>query len=78
MDNRPINIGNKPIEVKHSDLERTDESIYRSSCPVCKEGILLVGRDDDFKLSELDICVACGQYVIYTDIQTLREYEGRS
>ena len=70
------NVENKPIKVNHSDLVRFDsESIYRSICPVCDIGILLVGRDDDFKLSKNDICINCGQQYIYKDIEKLRKEE---
>ena len=76
MDNdRPKNINSDPIEVAHSDLERTGESVYRSVCPKCKEGVLLVYRTSDHKLSEFDRCVLCGQQFIYTDIQELRKME---
>lgn len=73
---RPINIDKEPIPIKHSSLKRTDDSIYRSVCPECKEGVLLVGRDlETFKLSEVDRCISCAQQFIYTDIQELRNFE---
>ena len=70
------NYENDPIKINHSELKRySDESAYKSDCPMCHVGILLVGRDDDFKLSENDICIACGQQFIYKDIEKLRKGE---
>lgn len=65
-----INFDNEPIFLKHSDLERaSDNSIYRSNCPVCKVGVLLVMRDQStLEISQIDRCVLCGQMIIYTDI----------
>ena len=63
-----ININRKTIKVKHSELKRADRnSIYRSRCPACKEGVLLVQRDqdDNFALLNVDRCILCGQRFIY-------------
>ena len=69
-----ININKDPIAVKHRDLEREGDSMYRSSCPVCKEGILIVGRDQKtFQLLEDDNCILCGQRFIYSDIGSLEK-----
>jgi hypothetical protein len=72
------NIHEEPITVAHADLERaTDESIFRSVCPVCKEGLLMVGRDQEtFKLVAEDNCILCGQKVVYSDIDNLRKKAG--
>lgn len=70
---------NEPVQdVKHSNLERSSpNSPYRSHCPVCEDGVLLVGRDlDTFELKELDICVCCGQHFRYTDIEEMRNTLG--
>ena len=58
------------IKIKLADLELSNESsVYRRKCPVCKDGILLVGREaGTFKLSPHDNCIACGQKFFYTDI----------
>jgi len=70
------NLNAKTIEVKHADLEEVSESQLRRECPVCKPGILLLRRDDTtFKLLAEDICISCGQKVVYTDIETLRDRE---
>ena len=63
------NISNVPIRVVHADLERFGDGAYKSKCPACKNGILLVARDasDDFKLVRLDICIHCAQQFYYTD-----------
>lgn len=65
---------NAPVkELRHADLRRSDESRYRSVCPACQEGFLLVGRDPKtLELLEFDLCVLCGQQVRYLDIETLR------
>jgi len=69
------NLYNNPISVKHAELERVgDNSIFRSVCPVCKEGMLMVRRDSKtFKLMPEDNCILCGQEVFYADIDELRE-----
>jgi predicted RNA-binding Zn-ribbon protein involved in translation (DUF1610 family) len=63
------NIREPEIEVRHSELERfSSESLFRSKCPKCHEGILPVGRDPKtLRLSRHDRCVVCGQAVRYTD-----------
>lgn len=66
------NLNKEPIFVRHADLERTstsDDSEYKSNCPVCKVGVLLVMRDQStLEIIQKDYCVLCGQHVIYTDI----------
>ena len=61
------------IEVKHSELERADSSPYRSMCPSCGMGRLLIYRDNDtgILLAE-DCCIYCGQRFYYLDIDNLR------
>lgn len=63
------NLKKLPIEVKHSDLERmSEESAYRSWCPVCDQGVLLVSRPIGvFKLKRDERCTLCGQAFWYTD-----------
>jgi len=64
-----------PIHVKHSELGRTaSNSAYRSECPMCEVGLLLVMRDDEtFKLKAEDRCLLCGQKFVYDDIDEMRE-----
>jgi len=72
-----MNITKPVIEVNHKDLERCGNSLFKSTCPVCEEGLLLVGRDQDtFILQEYDHCILCGQHYKYMDIQELRKAEG--
>lgn len=73
------NLHKEAIKVRHSELERSGEvSAFRSKCPVCKKGVLLVGRDQKtLQLRAEDICVHCGQRFIYTDIEEMRRAEGR-
>lgn len=61
----------EPIRVKHKDLKRSDEeSMFRSVCPVCKKGHLMMRRNvsDGMKLQLDDNCTLCGTRFIYTDI----------
>lgn len=59
----------KPIiEVRHSALERSGESIFRSICPVCRDGMLPVCRDQEtYELIDYDYCVLCAQRFRYLD-----------
>jgi len=67
-----INLMEKLIFVKHSDLERlSEDSVFKSVCPKCKEGTLLVSREADGRIRKHDICVLCGQHFIYTDFKTI-------
>ena len=74
----PSNFSNESIHVKHSDLTRFNhDSMYKSECPVCENGILLFYRDQEtLELLPEDRCVSCGQRVIYDDIEELRRREG--
>ncbi len=64
-----INANKEPIEVKHADLERSGESAYRSVCPSCKAGYLLVKRDQTtFEILSEDNCILCGQQFVYMDL----------
>jgi cytochrome c1 len=70
------NMAKPIIQVKHAELQRSDNSVYRSECPICKNGILLVYRNPKtFVLEAFDRCVWCGQSVEYTDIGELRKKE---
>ena len=65
-----INVKKPVLQVKHSELTRAqDDSEYKSICPACNEGWLLVHRDmETMKLRSHDNCILCGQHVEYTDI----------
>lgn len=69
MSKKPVNYDKPPRKLSHASLTRVgDESPFRSKCPVCPNGVLLVQRDQkSFALQNLDSCVVCGQRVIYTD-----------
>jgi hypothetical protein len=83
MDTRPYydyeNVNKPPIRVRHADLVRSiPGSLYRSVCPACPAGALLVRRNPKtFALEAVDRCVACAQAFIYTDIDQLRSGEKR-
>lgn len=72
------NLYKEPITVVHAEMERaTEETIFRSVCPVCREGLLLVSRDQrTLKLRDTDNCTLCGQRVIYSDIKELIKKAG--
>jgi hypothetical protein len=67
--NLGANIKKSFIHVQHSDLKRfTEDSAYRSYCPICEAGVLLVHRDPKtFALARWDRCTFCGQGFIYDD-----------
>lgn len=71
------NMNAEPIHVNHADLTRCSYgSVYKSKCPVCENGILLVHREGEtLELSDTDRCLLCGQLVIYDDIKAMREWE---
>jgi hypothetical protein len=71
MDKIVFNSTLPPIKVKHQSLERVDESIFRSKCPSCKDGRLLMKRASlkCLYLSKEDMCISCGRRFIYTDIE---------
>lgn len=72
-----INLNNPPIEITHSSLKREGESLYRSQCPVCEDGLLLVGRDQNtLELQKNDVCILCGQHFTYADIEEMRQTLG--
>ena len=58
-----------PIRVSHTALERyCKDSPYRSKCPSCTKGVLLITRDPQtFSLCNVDFCIGCGRMVIYMD-----------
>lgn len=66
----PVNLNADPIQVSHAQLERWDEdSLFKSKCPVCDNGVLLVAREGpELNLSRIDRCISCGQVVVYTGI----------
>ncbi len=64
-----INFHKEPISIRHSDLERSDASRYRSECPACEDGLLLVKRDERTgDLLKHDRCMSCAQLFIYSDL----------
>ena len=72
-----INLEEPIIEIRHSDLERhSEESAFKSKCPKCKNGVLLIYREENGRLREFDACIACGQRVKYLDIDKLRKLDG--
>lgn len=70
------NVREPVLEIPHAELERIGDSPYRSRCPKCHKGILMVRRNQEtFVLEELDRCLLCGQAVRYLDIEMMRERE---
>ena len=63
-----INIDKPPIHVRHADLERQDNSSFRSDCPACKVGSIPVRRNmETMEIEPIDNCLLCGQTVVYDD-----------
>lgn len=63
------NAGKDLLPVLHSTLKRfSNESAYKSICPACKQGVLLIRRNDKtFTLERMDICTFCVQFIWYRD-----------
>jgi hypothetical protein len=62
------NLKADPITISHASLARYGDSGFMSTCPVCKEGLLAVQRNEKtFRLINCDNCVLCGQFFFYTD-----------
>jgi len=67
-----INISRPVLVVSHTKLIRSGDSPYRSVCPVCEKGVLLMKRNDKtFELEKEDNCILCGQRVLYDDLDFL-------
>jgi len=66
---RPANLKAPLKHVQHANLRRfNEESEYKSLCPVCEAGVLLVGRDQEtLQLVRYDRCTHCAQAFIYDD-----------
>ena len=65
-----INFFQEPIHVNHADLERMGDSIFKSVCPKCKDGVLLVNRDQrTLGIVKKDRCILCAQSFIYDDFK---------
>lgn len=73
------NVNKPPIRIRHADLVRSSpDSLYRSKCPACPDGALLVQRNPEtIAIEEVDFCVACAQTFVYTDIDQLRRAHER-
>lgn len=74
-----FNSNKTPLYVNFYELERYDDSSFRSNCPVCHSGLLTMIRcSDTGQLLQQDNCVLCGQLFIYNDIDLVRKKHGRS
>lgn len=73
------NFGKKPIHVNFFLLD--DPGLggnYKSECPVCKDGLLLMTRDSNTgELLNRDSCTLCGQQFIFDDISLVKKVGGR-
>ena len=68
----PANIDKEVLVVSHSKLKRLGESLYKSECPACENGVLLMRRNlDTLRLEKEDRCISCGQAVVYDDLDYL-------
>ena len=68
------NIDKDVIDVEWIKLKQTStDTTYKSECPVCYSGMLLVYRNQEtMQLEALDRCILCGQAFRYTDIEDMR------
>jgi len=69
-----INIDKPTLFVEHAKLKKVSkDSAYQSFCPACKEGWLLVRRENKtpYHLMNDDRCSLCGQAVHYTDLNKI-------
>jgi len=68
-----------PILVRHQDLKRrSEDSNFKSICPICEEGTLFVQRDQrTFRLLPNDMCILCGQSFVYHDIAEMSRGDWR-
>lgn len=69
------NMGKPRLPVEHAALVRIDGSAYKSVCPACQIGLLVMRRNAQFQLEPTDRCTHCGQPVYYLDIGRLRTEE---
>lgn len=70
------NLDKPPLHVRHSELKRwcAERSHFRSECPVCPDGLLMVGRESGtLNLLRYDNCITCGQRVVYLDLDIAGE-----
>lgn len=56
-----------PLEIRHADLKRHDDSSYRSVSPCCDSVLLLRRNQTTLKLEREDVCIRCGRRYRYTD-----------
>jgi NAD-dependent dihydropyrimidine dehydrogenase PreA subunit len=69
IENFKTNFEKEPIFVYHEDLIRCGDSAFKSNCPMCEDGVLLIQRDTTtFNLKKEDNCISCGRRFIYGDI----------
>ena len=64
------NYNKLPFEISHKLLEREGDSMTRSKCILCEDGLLLMTRNKDGVLVNTDNCISCGRRYIYTDIKS--------
>jgi hypothetical protein len=63
------NINRPRAKVYHATLKRVGDSMYKSVCPFCADGVLLMHRDKEtMALSPIDRCIKCAQEVEYLDL----------
>ncbi len=71
----PRNQEEPTLSIVHFQLDPADEKAnhWASKCPQCKEGRLPVRRHrSSNQIAKNDICLLCGQRVVYIDIEDMR------
>ena len=73
-----INFQNPPIEVSHFTLDGAGRpNQWKSECPVCGTGLLLVNRNSEtLAIESYDCCTFCGQHFLYTDVEDMQRKDG--
>lgn len=56
------------IGLFHRNLKRIGDSVFKSYCPFCSNGLLLMRRNEKLELELEDSCTNCGRFVLYIDV----------
>jgi hypothetical protein len=64
-----LNARRQRLRVVHGNLRRYGDSAFKSYCPACEDGILLMERDPGTgELLSMDRCLGCAQGFVYVDV----------
>lgn len=61
------------LSINYFELPYDDKFQWRRDCPVCSDGLLLIGRDrDTLEIERKDRCTLCAQQFIFLDLDKMR------